>query len=79
MEGVASVTVDGGLRRQIRIELSREKITALDLPVDRIIRHCLEKKAEARFRSAHDLAFALDALLVLVQRMLTPWTRGAQA
>ncbi len=37
IEGVASVTVDGGLRRQIRIELSREKITALDLPVDRII------------------------------------------
>ena len=25
------------------------------------------------------LAIALDALLVLVQRMLTPWTRGAQA
>ncbi len=35
--GVASVTVDGGLRRQIRIELSKEKITALDLPVDRVI------------------------------------------
>jgi Tol biopolymer transport system component len=31
-------------------------------PVDRIIRHCLEKKPEARFRSAHDLAFALDAI-----------------
>ncbi len=37
VEGVASVTVDGGLRRQIRIELSKEKITALDLPVDRVI------------------------------------------
>ena len=37
VEGVASVTVDGGLRRQIRVELSKEKITALDLPVDRII------------------------------------------
>ena len=34
--GVASVTVEGGLRRQIHIELSREKITALNLPVDRI-------------------------------------------
>jgi serine/threonine protein kinase/Tol biopolymer transport system component len=31
-------------------------------PIDRIIRHCLEKKPEARFRSAHDLAFALDAI-----------------
>jgi hydrophobic/amphiphilic exporter-1 (mainly G- bacteria), HAE1 family len=35
--GVAAVTVDGGLRRQIRVELSREKITALDLSVDRIV------------------------------------------
>jgi Tol biopolymer transport system component len=30
--------------------------------IDRIVRHCLEKKPEARFRSAHDLAFALDAV-----------------
>jgi Tol biopolymer transport system component len=30
--------------------------------IDRIVRHCLEKKPEARFRSAHDLAFALDAI-----------------
>ncbi len=37
VEGVASVTVDGGLRRQIRVELSKEKITALDLSVDRVI------------------------------------------
>lgn len=35
--GVASVTVNGGLRRQIHVELSREKIAALDLPVDRIV------------------------------------------
>ncbi len=35
--GVAAVTVDGGLRRQIRVDLSREKITALNLPVDRVI------------------------------------------
>ncbi|HSC26404.1 MAG TPA: efflux RND transporter permease subunit [Vicinamibacterales bacterium] len=35
--GVASVSVEGGLRRQIRVELSREKITALELPVNRII------------------------------------------
>jgi hypothetical protein len=34
----------------------------IPMPVDRIIRHCLEKKPEARFRSAHDLAFALDAI-----------------
>jgi HAE1 family hydrophobic/amphiphilic exporter-1 len=35
--GVASVDVSGGLRRQIRVELSREKITALNLSVDRVI------------------------------------------
>ena len=34
--GVASVTASGGLRRQIHVELSKEKIAALDLPVDRI-------------------------------------------
>ncbi|HVL66101.1 MAG TPA: efflux RND transporter permease subunit [Vicinamibacterales bacterium] len=34
--GVAAVTVEGGLRRQIHVELSKEKITALNLPVDRI-------------------------------------------
>jgi HAE1 family hydrophobic/amphiphilic exporter-1 len=35
--GVAAVTVDGGLRRQIHVELSKEKITALDLSVDRVV------------------------------------------
>lgn len=34
--GVAAVSVEGGLRRQIRVELSKEKIAALDLPVDRV-------------------------------------------
>src|SRR6185295_7238100 len=37
VEGVASVGVSGGLRRQIHIELSKEKITALDLSVDRVV------------------------------------------
>lgn len=36
VSGVAAVTVGGGLRRQIHIDLSREKITALDLSVDRV-------------------------------------------
>jgi eukaryotic-like serine/threonine-protein kinase len=37
---------------------------ALAMPpaVDRIVRHCLEKKREARFQSARDLAFALEAI-----------------
>src|SRR5262245_16499888 len=36
VEGVASVTIDGGLRRQIHVDLSREKITGLNLSVDRV-------------------------------------------
>src|SRR5215203_843276 len=35
--GVAAVTVQGGLRRQIHVELSKEKIRALDLPIDRVV------------------------------------------
>jgi len=35
--GVAATNVNGGLRRQIRVELSKEKIAALDLSVDRIV------------------------------------------
>ena len=35
--GVASVSVEGGLRRQIHVKLSKEKILALELPVNRVI------------------------------------------
>ena len=35
--GVAAVTVRGGLRRQIRVELAKDKITALDLALNEII------------------------------------------
>ena len=31
------MTIDGGLRRQIRVDLSREKITALNLSPDRVV------------------------------------------
>lgn len=37
VNGVASVSTQGGLRRQIRVDLSKEKITGLGLPVDRIV------------------------------------------
>jgi HAE1 family hydrophobic/amphiphilic exporter-1 len=37
VDGVAAVTINGGLRREIHIELSKEKTTALDLSVDRVI------------------------------------------
>ena len=32
--------------------------------LERVLRHCLEKRPEARFQSARDLAFALDSLSV---------------
>ena len=36
VNGVAAVTTNGGLRRQIHVELSKEKIAALELPVERV-------------------------------------------
>ncbi len=35
--GVAAVTINGGLRRQIHVDLSREKITALNLTPERVV------------------------------------------
>jgi HAE1 family hydrophobic/amphiphilic exporter-1 len=37
VDGVAAVSVNGGLRRQIHVELSKEKITALNLSVNQIV------------------------------------------
>ena len=63
-------------QRAFQRETAAETMTAIlreDLPepaadapippvIDRIVRHCVEKKPEGRFRSAHDLAFALEAV-----------------
>src|SRR5262249_31575770 len=35
---------------------------AISPGLERIVRHCLEKNPEQRFHSAHDVAFALEAL-----------------
>jgi serine/threonine protein kinase/Tfp pilus assembly protein PilF len=40
--------------------------------LDRLIRRCLEKHADARFQSARDLAFALRALLTTPGQSATP-------
>jgi HAE1 family hydrophobic/amphiphilic exporter-1 len=37
VDGVAAVTVNGGLRRQIHVELSKEKVTALNLSVTQVV------------------------------------------
>jgi eukaryotic-like serine/threonine-protein kinase len=44
--------------------------------LDRIVLHCLEKDPGARFQSARDLAFALDALLPLARSSPPPGVRG---
>jgi serine/threonine protein kinase len=69
-------------RRPFRRETSAETIAAIlredppnpsqsnssiPLALDRIVSHCLEKRAERRFQSARDLAFALRALAALVE------------
>jgi HAE1 family hydrophobic/amphiphilic exporter-1 len=37
VDGVAAVTVNGGVRREIHVDLSKEKITALNLSVSQIV------------------------------------------
>ena len=58
--GVASVTVNGGLRRQIHVELSKEKIQALDLSVDRVVNILQDREPEHPARRdlprRHDLS-----------------------
>ena len=39
-----------------------EKATKVNPALEKIVRRCLEKRPERRFHSAHDLAFALEAL-----------------
>jgi Tol biopolymer transport system component/tRNA A-37 threonylcarbamoyl transferase component Bud32 len=66
-------------------ELS-ETNTQISLPLEKVLRRCLQKKPEQRFHSAHDLAFALEALSTLSgsQREIVtspvgiPTTRGAR-
>ena len=42
-------------------ELS-ETNAKISLPLEKLVRRCLEKKPERRFHSAHDLAFAIESL-----------------
>jgi hypothetical protein len=55
--------------------------------LERLVNHCLEKNPEARFHSARDLAFALEALsgpasnstqTVAMPATATSWTRGRE-
>jgi serine/threonine protein kinase/dipeptidyl aminopeptidase/acylaminoacyl peptidase len=59
--GDSSVEVMTAILKQEPPELS-ESNTNVPLGLQRIVNRCLEKKPEARFQSASDLAFALDSL-----------------
>jgi Tol biopolymer transport system component len=50
----------------------------LPAELDLIVSHCLEKKVEARFHSAHDLSFALRALLGESKTLHIPAPRSVQ-
>jgi Tol biopolymer transport system component len=45
--------------------------------LERVVRRCLEKRPEERFRTAHDLAIALDAISTASTRSLTTEAIGA--
>jgi serine/threonine protein kinase len=38
-------------------------VSVCSAELERVVRHCLEKKPEARFQSAHDLAFVLEFIV----------------
>jgi serine/threonine protein kinase len=59
--GDSSVEVMTSILKQEPPDLS-ESSTNVSLGLQRIVHRCLEKKPEARFQSASDLAFALDSL-----------------
>ena len=46
--------------------------------LERIVRRCLEKRPEERFRTAHDLGIALDAISTSSTRSLTTEALGAR-
>ena len=56
---MAAVSVEGGLRRQIHVELSKEKIIALDLSVDRVTPVPLSKPIELPV-GTHKVTFKLN-------------------
>jgi eukaryotic-like serine/threonine-protein kinase len=60
-KGDSSVEVMTAILKQDPPELSESGLN-VSVGLQRIVHRCLEKKPEARFQSASDLAFALDAL-----------------
>src|SRR5215471_17142239 len=59
--GKSAAEVLSAILKEDPPELS-ESGSKIDLPLERIMRRCLEKKPEQRFQSTSDLSFALEAL-----------------
>jgi serine/threonine protein kinase/Tol biopolymer transport system component len=83
--GDSSVETMSAILKQDPPELAETNRT---VPLERIVRHCLEKNPEERFQSARDVAFALGALsdssgpttgavTVGARRAWRPWVRVA--
>jgi eukaryotic-like serine/threonine-protein kinase len=58
-KGESSIETMNAILKDDPPELQTEKLK-VSPALERIVRHCLEKNPEARFRSAHDVAFALE-------------------
>jgi eukaryotic-like serine/threonine-protein kinase len=63
-EGTSAVELMNAILKEEPRELS-ETNPKISLPLEKIVRRCLEKKPERRFQTASDLAFALEALSTL--------------
>ncbi|MFP5284359.1 MAG: protein kinase domain-containing protein, partial [Thermoanaerobaculia bacterium] len=61
-QGGSAVDVLGAILRHDPPELAGADGRSIPLAVELVVRHCLEKDREARFQSARDFAFALEAL-----------------
>ena len=82
--GESSAETMSAILKEDPAELSETNKT-VSPALERIVNHCLEKRPEARFHSARDLAFALEALSgsnpisaeTIVSSALAPrrWTR----
>ena len=59
--GETPVETLNAILKEDPLESSRT-IRELPEPLDRIVRHCLEKSRDERFQSAHDVAFDLEAV-----------------
>ncbi len=61
-QGKTAADTMGAILKEDPPELSATRSSGATLPIDRLITRCLEKNPQDRFQSAHDFAFALDAI-----------------